>query len=422
MERYFPSPTGCHEYMNVGIVLRFLASGLSATVVALHLVLFLTTTTTAGGVEASDQHIGVLVSYLVWVVCAIWALVLFYRQNKKTTPPERGRPEPGLLQFVCVIYADWTGLVSPIYVAIAFLLALVTTAILSKPVALAIVSVPAGIAATIVMLLRGDRMAPVFGIMAFTTCAATILLKQSYSEWRKQNRMLEQARWAASEFVRINARMQDLTSRTEEWEQNRERTRLAREIHDSVGYALTAILVQIGVLKEVHDSAPEKLDPIFREFEELIRETIDEVRGRVAELRDDELRSRAWRSRWIRLCQVFSDFTAIRIQTNITEDLEFTDEQVGATIYRILQEALTNAYRHGGATYVDVALAWMPENEKIVLRVSDNGVGARLVRPGSGLKGMAERVESLKGRLVWQTLPGQGFDIGVTIPFREDRR
>ena len=90
---------------------------------------------------------------------------------------------------------------------------------------------------------------------------------------------------------------------------------------------------------------------------------------------------------------------------------------ISETVYRLIQESLTNAYRHGRADYVDVAMSWETDDELVLLRVSDNGRGALSLSPGNGLTGMRERVAELGGSVVWQSSPGRGFDIGVDIPW-----
>jgi signal transduction histidine kinase len=106
------------------------------------------------------------------------------------------------------------------------------------------------------------------------------------------------------------------------------------------------------------------------------------------------------------------------VHTNITEDLEEIGGNISEAFYRVIQEALTNAYRHGGADYVDVSMGWERAAGLVLLRVSDNGSGTAKVTPGNGLTGMSERIARLGGSIAWRTLPGRGFDLGIQVPWR----
>jgi signal transduction histidine kinase len=105
------------------------------------------------------------------------------------------------------------------------------------------------------------------------------------------------------------------------------------------------------------------------------------------------------------------------VHTGIDRNLGSVSEKVGRSVYRILQEALTNSCRHGRADLVDVAMAWHADSGEILLRVSDDGSGADGFKIGNGLRGIRERVNELKGEVVFQTKMHQGFDIGITIPW-----
>jgi len=197
-----------------------------------------------------------------------------------------------------------------------------------------------------------------------------------------------------------------------------ERVRIAREVHDTVGYALTAALVQVRAARRLLESNPDNAASRLEHIEEMISDSLQEVRAEVSSLRDASLVKRTGTSRWRRLCDGFADSTGIRVSVRMPPDLEIVSEAVSETVYRIIQESLTNAYRHGRADHVDVAMTWKRDPGRILLRISDNGRGAGIVEPGNGLAGMRERVDSLDGSLIWQSALGRGFDIGIEIPWR----
>ena len=264
-------------------------------------------------------------------------------------------------------------------------------------------------------LSRGELHASLAILLSLTIGAIGYRYRLDVDEWERLNILFDQSRKAASEFVSINTRMQDSIDRNSSMARLRERSRIAREIHDSVGYVLTAVLVQIVAAQEVLRANPLQLLERLKKLEDLVRDSIQEVRREVSELRDESVLARVGTSRWTRMCEAFADGTGITIHTVMCDDLEIVDQEISETVYRIIQESLTNAYRHGGADYVDVSMAW--ENHCILLRVSDNGKGNHAVAPGNGLRGMRERVAAFGGTVSWITMPERGFDLGVEIPW-----
>ena len=269
------------------------------------------------------------------------------------------------------------------------------------------------------LLLRDQAALSSYAVLSVTLVAATAFVKLAGGEWEAQSRLFEQAKWAAVEIARANARLQDERNRTEVRTLTSERERLAREIHDTVGHTLTAMLVQMDALRvdiaQDHRKALSRLETL----ESTVREAMHDVRREVSMLRDDAGRRESWKTRWLKLCTTFADSTGIRVNTSIADELLRMPDELGETLYRVFQESLTNAYRHGRATLVDIAAGI--RDDRLVIRISDNGAGAAAVSPGNGLRGMQERVHALGGDVAWATQPGKGFDIGIVFHGAEER-
>ena len=246
----------------------------------------------------------------------------------------------------------------------------------------------------------------------------TVWLHFEFAEWDRQNRLFDQARWAASQYAQVNASILNRIDQGVEIARLRERERIAREVHDTVGYALTASLVQLRAARRLMSRDPGSADSRMAHIEEMINDSLQDVRREVSNLRDESAVRCVGASRWRRLCDVFSVSTGIRVSVTLPEDLEVVSEEISEVVYRIIQESLTNAYRHGGADHVDVSAVWKRVDGLMLLRVSDNGRGATTLQPGNGLSGMRERIEALSGTVAWQTMAGRGFDVGVEIPWK----
>jgi signal transduction histidine kinase len=103
---------------------------------------------------------------------------------------------------------------------------------------------------------------------------------------------------------------------------------------------------------------------------------------------------------------------------NESGDLDSLSEHVSLTIYRLVQEGLTNSFKHSGASRIDIVLNRSSDTNDIVLTISDNGKGMdpEEQKSGMGLNGMRERAEMLGGSLVIETSPGRGFTVEARIP------
>ena len=217
----------------------------------------------------------------------------------------------------------------------------------------------------------------------------------------------EQLEQSRSELRALAARLQ--TTREEE------RTRIAREIHDELGQALTALKLDVAWLATQRNSGA------FRQVDTSLTARIDEtmqmVRRIASELRPSTLDQLGLQAAIECLVQEATQRTGIAITLQADEFPKLSDE-VASHAFRIIQEALTNVTRHSKATRVDVTVRRLEKS--IILAVEDNGVGF-VPQSLSGLKslglvGMRERALACGGTLLIRGNPGEGSAIVVTIP------
>ena len=199
-----------------------------------------------------------------------------------------------------------------------------------------------------------------------------------------------------------------------------QRTRMAREIHDALGQALTALKLDIGWLARHLPAEPASLHVRAIEMEELATRTIHDVRRLSAELRPAVLDDQGLRAavRW----QVgdFEKRSGLRC-TLAWPDIEVAwSEDRSIAAFRVLQESLTNVARHAQARNVAVALRLGPQGDAL-LEVHDDGCGfsqEQATRPGAlGLLGMRERAQLHGGSLVVTGAPGEGTTVTLRMPW-----
>jgi signal transduction histidine kinase len=172
-----------------------------------------------------------------------------------------------------------------------------------------------------------------------------------------------------------------------------ERLRMARELHDVAGHKLTAMKLNLRALATESGLAGGEE---VRTAQRLASELLDDIRNMVQALRD---------SRGLDLETALRALAAplpsIRLELRIGEDVRVTDPAIAEALLRLVQEALTNAARHAGASRLSVDIR--REGNEIVLDMEDNGRIKGPIREGNGISGMRERVLALHG----------GFDLGV---------
>jgi two-component system sensor histidine kinase NreB len=203
--------------------------------------------------------------------------------------------------------------------------------------------------------------------------------------------------------------------------QEEERGRIARDLHDELGQQLTAMLVTLQAVKEstTIEDARERATLAAQSGAAGLREVRRISRG----LRPLVLEDLGLRPAIERICEEFrgSGTPEISLQLNLQSDHRFPPA-LETAVFRVVQESVTNAVRHAGASLIHVQIDALPR--ELLLRVEDDGAGIepnRLER-SFGLAGIRERVEALDGRLDVRSIPAGGTAILAVFPLAKDER
>ncbi len=195
--------------------------------------------------------------------------------------------------------------------------------------------------------------------------------------------------------------------------QEAERRRIAQELHDEIGQGLTVVLLG---LKQVVDRAPADIAEELRLVQDTARSSLDEVRSVARRLRPGELEDLGLISALAALATDFSTHTGAHVHRRFTPALPSLTAEAELVIYRVAQEALTNAARHAGADTVEMSLS--RQGDTVVLRVVDNGCGVSgdVLDEGAGIRGMRERALLVNGQLAVGQPAGGGTEVCLTVP------
>jgi glucose-6-phosphate-specific signal transduction histidine kinase len=202
---------------------------------------------------------------------------------------------------------------------------------------------------------------------------------------------------------------------------------LARELHDELGQYTNAIkLDAVAIQRNPECSCTQSVPGATRILEAVnhMHAVVSDIVRRLRPAGLDELGLQAALEQCVSHWQQRMRSTSIDL--SLDGDFDHLDELLTLTLYRLIQEGLTNVSKHSGAQCVDIALRKQHSNgsdhDQIVLEIGDDGCGASTLpyRPGFGLNSMRERVEMLGGTFAVSTAPQRGFTIAVTLPARDN--
>lgn len=199
------------------------------------------------------------------------------------------------------------------------------------------------------------------------------------------------------------------------------RRRIARELHDGVGQNLVALMRQLDGAAAQLDGPVESSRDNLRRARALVQATLDDTRSLSRLLRPqilDDL-GLAAALRWLA-----RSVEGLDVHLALPENLPALGDEVSTLLFRVAQEALSNALRHAQARRVDMDLGLLADGRWLRLRIRDDGRGCVLEQAlaagsesrGAGLGGMRDRIDLFDGKLDLQSAPGKGFTICIELP------
>jgi signal transduction histidine kinase len=221
----------------------------------------------------------------------------------------------------------------------------------------------------------------------------------------------------AGELGDANRKLRAYAVQVEELAATRERNRLARDIHDSLGHYLTVVNVQLEAARALRERDPARARDALDKAQALTQEGLQEIRCSVAALRASPLDDKPLADA---LRQVVEESRAsgLAAEMQVLGEPRALTPQAALTLYRTGQEGLTNVRKHAGASRAWLVLDFQAA-AKVRLSVNDDGAGAMEddgATAGFGLLGLRERAQLLGGEVRVQTAPRAGFTLEVEVP------
>jgi signal transduction histidine kinase len=194
--------------------------------------------------------------------------------------------------------------------------------------------------------------------------------------------------------------------------QEHERRRIARELHDETGQALTSVLLGLRLIEE---TSPD-VRAAVAELRETIANAIQELRALAVELRPKALDDFGLEAAIERLADTYARRTGIGIDVHVAGLDARLPGEIETALYRIVQESLTNVAKHAGAATASVTVHRLPGSVTAVIEDDGRGFDPAVITPGLGLGSMLERAELVSGTVRIESRPDGGTTIAVEVP------
>lgn len=241
-----------------------------------------------------------------------------------------------------------------------------------------------------------------------------LLVREQMSEKERILSLNDKLNEANEELRLANIQMEEYARESIRNAETRERNRLAREIHDTLGHTLTGIITGLDACVTLMDAAPEAAKGQLKVIADVARNGMTDVRRSVKALRPDALEKMELPKALAAMIDEMKKATHAQIEYDCTAELKNFNKDEEEIIYRIVQESITNAIRHGKADKIWISISM--EYNVLRVRIKDNGAGCAKIEKGFGLHHMEERLNMLHGSLYCNG--EDGFLMEAEIPIR----
>jgi len=225
------------------------------------------------------------------------------------------------------------------------------------------------------------------------------------------------------EFIRLNntlkSNLKELEIANEKLEEAgrlKERNRLAHEIHDILGHSLTCISTGLEASLEVAGGSSSVLRKQLVKIKRVSDKGLQDIRRSVKELKADTIKERTLIESVEELASNINHLGKQKVILSITGTPSEMDHDEELTVYRLIQESLTNSIRHGKALTIHVSVTFSTTN--LHLEINDNGIGCSKINKSFGLSHMEKQVKMLGGSIQHQSKETRGFRTTASLPLR----
>lgn len=229
----------------------------------------------------------------------------------------------------------------------------------------------------------------------------------------KAEELYDKLRISEEQLKKANSDLEIYAESIKELAILRERNRISREIHDSVGHSLSTIIIQLGAIEKIAKEDGNVAANMAKSLSGFAKGGLDEIRTALRELKPRDFEKYESILAIEDLTREFNKLTGVDIRLGFTKEKWPLSGEQSFVIYRIVQEFLSNSLRHGKATKINIFMNF--NKDDLILTLQDNGQGTDKLEKGMGLTNIWERVNELGGQVEYDTRKGKGFLLRVVL-------
>jgi signal transduction histidine kinase len=256
-----------------------------------------------------------------------------------------------------------------------------------------------------------------FLVLGIFSVAALGIITMRDKQLREERQMIRRLDEALNTMGKANLGFQSYSSSLELETLKKERKRVSREIHDTVGYSLTNIRIMLEAAGMMMKSDPAGAEELIGKSMNEAGICLEETRAAMRLLRSKETGRPEGLRAFFKLVSAFAEATGISVKVEFGNSPDSFGVRIDRAVFRFIQEGLTNSFRHGRASEIRIYF-WI-QDRILKLSLQDNGIGTAELKEGIGLTGMKERLAELGGTIRYQNISG-GFEVSITIPLAND--
>ena len=372
---------------------------------------------------------------LSFVIIGIYSIVAA-RQKTKTWPPPL---LPSLAAFggmygaVVVLTLIDANFAYDFYIILGILFSRFASRVLLSLTTILVISICI-LGQVVTLPFNFDQMGAIIGVCLsfYAPATSAVVIQNMIGERYKRNHLLAELTQAHNELAEAHQKLADSAAQEQELAVLRERNRLAREMHDTLGHALVLVTVKLEVAQRLRERDPERSNRELEATQTIVRESMNDLRASIANLRSPALEHEPACRALSRSAREMAQRTGVAVTYDLQPNIEGLPEQIEETLWKVGQEAIANIEKHAHANNVLLSISRCDSH--VLLRLEDDGVGlpsdfcqhkadgqAAYVSPEGhyGLNGMVERVERVGGTFRLQPAAERGIIVEVELPLVE---
>ena len=240
-------------------------------------------------------------------------------------------------------------------------------------------------------------------------------ISRLYSTKLEAQKLYDKLKVSEEKLIEVNKELEGYVDSIEEITLLKERNRISREIHDSVGHALSTAMIQLTAMEAIAEKENSTIKDSIKKLRNFINDSFQDVKRAVRELKPDQYENYKGILRLQDVCKNFQRMTGIEIKVIISKGQWNLSTKQVSHLYRITQEVLSNSLKHGKASTIKVIMNFT--DSEFIISFSDDGIGTdKIVESGVGLKSIKERAEEIEATVDMRSASGKGFFVRIIVP------